>query len=742
MAAIPASFANATPNFDGIGYTGLVPPDPVGDVGPNHYIQAVNAQFQIFDKQGQSLAGPLDINQLWIDANAGEICQANNSGDPYVIYDHLADRWLITQIAVPNGFDSPPTAQCVAISQTADPVAGGWFLYEFVFNFYHDYPKIGLWPDGYYLSSERGFSEGMLNAVVFDRASMLKGNPANFQAFTSPPPALIWLPSDLDGPPPPPGTPNFYARHVDGDLWGGVDRIDIMAFTVDWADPANSSFAPLPSLPAAAFDSDLCNGTDLFNDCVPQPGTETLLETLPHWAMGPLQYRNFGDRETLVFNHTVDADGKDHAAIRWYELRRPPGGAWSIFQQATHSPDAGNPGFGDDVHRWMGSIAMDKAGNIALGYSISDGSTVFPSIAYVGRLATDPLGLTPQGAPPKGEIMLFNGGNSQIINENRWGDYSAMRVDPVDGCTFWYTQGYVAEGEPFGGDNGGAWATRIGAFRFPSCNQADLSIVQSGSLDSIHAGEELSYTITVTNSGPDTAFEVTVTDVLPSEVTYLSDTSPNGCDLNTSNQPTLTCPLGDIPPEANVIFEVRVAVPSDAVVNQSSGTTVITNIASVAAGTSEDPEKSNNSVAVDTVVEELANLKVTKDCKPDEPLSAGKTGTCTMTVENLGPSDARNVMLMDTYLSNDTFKFGDIKTTQGECEASPNPQKRSGEVTCSLGSIPAAPSADSHVTVTAKVKSDEDGNINSMAFVDSDTPDPNPANNKSEDFITVNRRER
>ena len=486
LAAAVEEFTQPNPNFNGIGTTNLTPPDPNGDVGPNHYIQMVNSQFQIFNKQGVSLAGPTNINQLWVAAGQNNACSQNNNGDPVVVYDNLADRWLMSQFAVPNGFSTPPTFECIAISQTADPVNGGWFLYQFQFSFAHDYPKIGVWPDGYYMSSQRGFSGGALNAVVFDRAQMLLGNAATFQSFNTPGPALILLPSDLDGAAPPAGTPNFYARAVDGGLWGGADRIDLFAFSVNWGNPALSTFTALPAVATAASDQNLCGGTNLFDNCVPQPGTTTLLETLPHWSMGHLQYRTFGTRETLVFNHTVDADGADHAGIQWFELRRPPGGAWAIFQQGTHSPDAGNPGLADDPHRWMGSIAMDRLGDLALGYSISS-STVFPSIAYTGRQVGDPLGQMTQP-----ETTLVSGTSAQT-GSSRWGDYSAMTVDPVDDCRFWYTSEYI-------GANG-RWLTRIGAFRFSAC---DLPITATGT--TFNAVEGASFTGTVALfTDPDTS---------------------------------------------------------------------------------------------------------------------------------------------------------------------------------------------------------------------------------------------
>ncbi|MDZ4278419.1 MAG: hypothetical protein U1B78_04710, partial [Dehalococcoidia bacterium] len=322
----PPQFSTATPNFDGIAFTGSTPPDTVGDVGPNHYIQMVNSRFQIFDKLGTSLAGPTNINQPWVAAGLNNTCAQRNDGDPVVLYDHLADRWMISQFAVPNGFATPPTFQCIAISRTPNPVTGGWYLYEFQFTFGHDYPKMAVWPDAYYLSSQRGYPGGSLNAVAFDRANMLNGNPATFQAKSTGGPAITFLPGDLDGPPPPFGTPNFFARHFDGAIWGGGDRVEVWAFSVDWGNPVNTSFTLMNSLATAAFDAGFCSPGSLFDTCIPQPGAQNL-DIIPNWPMWRLQYRNFGTHEAMVFNHTVDVDGSPHAGVRWYELRRTPVGA-------------------------------------------------------------------------------------------------------------------------------------------------------------------------------------------------------------------------------------------------------------------------------------------------------------------------------------------------------------------------------------------------------------------------------
>ncbi|MDQ3902370.1 MAG: hypothetical protein M3247_01765, partial [Thermoproteota archaeon] len=430
-------------NFDAIPATGFVPPDIVGDVGPNHYIQAVNVAFAIYDKAGTLLAGPLiPINQLWINANTNDACQFNNDGDPVIQYDHLANRWLISQFAVPPGTNGPTDFhECVAISRTADPVAGGWFLYDFTMSAYPDYPKIAVWPDAYYMGTNAGYPVG--HAWAFDRANMLNGNPASVIGFSAS--GAFMLPSDLEGPPPPSGTPNIFLRFVDGAEFGGADRLQMSEFHADFANPALSSFTALPDLPTAAFDSNLC-GFGFRPDCVPQPGTSQLLDTLRGEPMYRLQYRNFGTYQSLVVNHVVDVNGADRAGIRWYELRKVGGAPWSIFQQGDYSPDGAD--------RWMGSIAMDKNGNMALGYSVS-GTTTSPGIRYTGRAPTDPV-----GAMSQGEFTIVNGAGSQSFSR-RWGDYSSMNVDPTDDCTFWYTTEYFP--------TSANWQTHIASFKFTNC---------------------------------------------------------------------------------------------------------------------------------------------------------------------------------------------------------------------------------------------------------------------------------
>jgi hypothetical protein len=422
---------------------GLVPPDVSGAVGPNHYMEMVNEALAIYSKTGATLLAPVAIHTLW--AGIGAPCGTQDAGDPIVRYDRLADRWLISQ------FELNERVQCIGVSKGPNPVTDGWHLYAFPtqtatgVKISADYPKISVWPDGYYMGTQRGFPTSGLDVWVFERDKMLQGLPARQIQFQVAAPSLFLLPSDLDGPPPPAGAPNVFARHVDGDLWGGQDRLELFEFKTNWAAPATSTFQLVASLQTAPFSAVLC-GNQFIGACADQPGTTQKLETLPAWMMWRLQYRNFGTHQTLVTNHTVNT-GSDHAGIRWYELRKQGGGAWSIFQQGTHSPDT--------AHRFMGSIAMDEAGNIALGYTVSSAS-IFPSLRAATRAPTDPVGtLQP-------EITLKAGTGSQT-GAARWGDYTSMDVDPGAPCTFWYSGEYYKTTSP------GDWHTAAVSFRMPTC---------------------------------------------------------------------------------------------------------------------------------------------------------------------------------------------------------------------------------------------------------------------------------
>jgi len=461
--AMPSPIAN----FEGLGYnysgfsmTGA-PPDTEGDVGTNDYVQWVNSMFAVFDKStGGVLYGPANGNTLF--ANLGGRCASDNNGDPLVMYDRIADRWFMSQFAVSKS----PYYQCIAVSNTNDPVTTTWNLYAFSYGSnFNDYGKSGVWPDGYYMMFHM-FANGQTWAgtevCAFDRVKMLAGQVATQQCFGPNASYGGLLPSNFQGSTlPPAGSPNYFVAY-------GTNQLLFWPFHVDWTTTANTTFpfnSPT-SIPVASF-TEACGGSG--GTCVPQPGTTNTLDTLGDRLMWRSNYRNFGDHESLVFCHTVT--GGAGAGIRWYELRglsTTP----TVYQQGTYAPS-------DTIWRWMGSVNMDKEGDIAAGYSASS-SSLHPSLYYTGRLSTDALGTLGQG-----EATLFSGSGSQTGSLTRWGDYSTMSVDPTDDCTFWYTNEYLASDGTFN------WKTRICSFKFGSCNACVTPEAPTGLSASVPGDNEI-----------------------------------------------------------------------------------------------------------------------------------------------------------------------------------------------------------------------------------------------------------
>jgi len=452
--AMPAAVAN----FDGIKNTwGYYPPDTNGEVGRDHYLQTVNAGFQFFNKDGTAAIPVADNNTIW--QGFGGPCETSNEGDPVALYDQLADRWIMSQFAWTN-FYSGPYYECVAVSASGDPL-GAWHRYEILSpaKRFPDYPKLGVWSDGYYMTTNEFLIRGAtyvfsgVGAWALERDRMLAGQPAGM-IYTHLP-ASQWggmLPADIDGSAlPPAGSPAYFVE-VDDAAWDPAnipnDRIELWEYKVSWANPASSTFAKKNELQPSPFDGILCG----FANCVPQKDTAQKLDTLSYDTMFRLSYRNFGRYESLLINHTVDVGNgtTERAGVRWYEVRNPSKPV--LYQEGTFAPD-------DGIWRWMGSIAQDRQGNIAVGYSGSS-STSFPDIRYAGRLAKDPKGLLAQG-----ESVLHSGSGSQTGSAGRWGDYSDLSVDPTDDCTFWYTTEYMPS------TSYNSWATRIGSFKFSGCDR-------------------------------------------------------------------------------------------------------------------------------------------------------------------------------------------------------------------------------------------------------------------------------
>jgi hypothetical protein len=467
ISAGPAAATTPGLSFAGIGQgdygftDAYAPPDTNGAVGATQYVQWVNVNFAVFDKSTHALVfGPVAGNTIWSGFGGG--CQANNNGDPIVQYDKAANRWIMTQFSI----STSPYLQCVAVSTTSD-ATGSYYRYAFGFGTqFPDYPKLGVWPDGYYMSFNifnGGTTWAGAKACALDRNAMLAGAAATIQCFQQSTAVASLLPSDLDGTnPPPAGSPDFFLNY-------GSNSLNLWKFHVDFANSANSTFTGPTVIPVASF-SAACNGG---GTCIPQPGTTQKLDSLADRLMYRLAYRNFGDHEALVVNQSVTAGSS--TGIRWYEIRSP-NVTPTVFQQGTYAPDA--------AFRWMGSIAMDHVGDIAVGYSVSS-SSINPSIRYTGRVPTEPLGSL------ESETPVIAGSGSQLPTLSRWGDYSAMTVDPVDDCTFWYTNEYLKTSGDFN------WST---SFKFPGCSTSatQAPAITSANATTFTIGTLGSFTVTAT----------------------------------------------------------------------------------------------------------------------------------------------------------------------------------------------------------------------------------------------------
>jgi hypothetical protein len=506
-------------NRDGIGsgFSGpqggfsvrYAPPDNNGAVGTTQFVETVNVALAVFNKStGAVQYGPVNINTLWSGFAGG--CATNNDGDPTVVFDHLANRWVISQFSV----SSLPYTQCVAVSTSAD-ATGSYYRYAFQYDniAFNDYPKMGVWPDGYYVTynifnNAQTFAGSKICA--FDRAKMLTGASATQQCVSTSTAFGGLLPADLDGSTlPPAGAPNYLVA-----LGATSSQLAVWKFHVDWTNSANSTFSSAIPITVSSY-AEACGG----GTCIPQPSTGTRLDSLADRLMYRAAYRRFSDHEALVVSHAVTAGST--VGVRWYELRNLSGTP-AVFQQSTFAPDA--------TYRWMPSIAMDKQGNIALGYSASS-SAVRPEVRYTGRLAGDALNTMTQG-----ESTIVTGLGSQTQNLTRWGDYTSMSVDPVDDCTFWYTNQYLPASGSFN------WRTRLAAFKFPGCgttSSPDFSLSASPLSATVTQGTAAGYTVAVSPvNGYNGLVDLAVTSGLPAGAT--ATFTPNPASTTSSLSVTTT----------------------------------------------------------------------------------------------------------------------------------------------------------------------------------------------------------
>jgi hypothetical protein len=454
------------------------PPDTNGDVGPNDYIQTVNTSIGIFRKSDGFQEAAFSFDTFMSQGSFGNLCDTNNFGDPVVVYDTFEDRWIISDFAFVldgGGNVVAPSYQCIAASKTGNPVTGGWNFYSIqVTDGYNDYPKFGIWPDGLYMSANiftfgAGSGFKTARAWAFNKAQMYAGSPTvKVVSFDIPGGDFAVMPSNarLQTGTPPAGRPNLF---LSTELF--LNALTVYKFHVDWNSISLSTFTG-PDVPIA--------GTSWPNAAVgnaAQPGTATLLDVLQIRAMVQNQYTNFGGTESLWVPHTVRrANTSGLAAPRWYQVNVTGGTvAASLPQATTWDPDAANV-----INRFMPSLALDRAGNMAMGYSTSNG-TVFPSIMYAGRLAADPVNTF-----SKTEQTFFTGTASQT-GTTRWGDYSAMTLDP-DGCTFWYTNEYA---NPADQTFNHRWLTKFGSFRYAECTQVGAGGTVSGTVTTNPGGSPI-----------------------------------------------------------------------------------------------------------------------------------------------------------------------------------------------------------------------------------------------------------
>ena len=424
-------------NFDGVdaatSICGCAPPDTNGAVGATQYVQWVNTAFSIFNKTtGAKISGPTAGNAFW-SGFAGR-CQSNNNGDPIAQYDKAAGRWVMLQPVFSN-----PYKMCVAVSTTSD-ATGSYNRYEFDFaNVFPDYPKLGMWPasgNAAYFLSIRAFLNGQTfqgsQACGMDRAKMLAGNAATMQCKTISSQDGV-LPGDFDGTTlPPNGEDELFMNHT------GTTNVNFWKMHVDFSNPNNTTLTGPTAVSVPSYSQ---------ASSVPQKNTTQRLDALSGFSMYRLAYRNFGDHESLVTNHSVNVNGR--AAVRWYEFRKPS--SPTLFQSGNIKHKT--------LHNWMGSAAMDKQGNMAVGFSTSSASD-FPGISYAGRSAGDAAGKMKKHAGGN----TTNGSGSQTSGLSRWGDYSALSVDPTDDCTMYYTTEYLKSSGSFN------WSTKVNSFKFNTCS--------------------------------------------------------------------------------------------------------------------------------------------------------------------------------------------------------------------------------------------------------------------------------
>ncbi len=586
-------------NFDGPNVTqggGATPPDPSGAVGPNHYVSAVNVAVEVFDKQGNSLAGPTSLGNF--------IGDGQNSGDPIVMYDQLADRWFVSQFNLANN------GLAIAISETPDPT-GAYFLYEFPLDAFPDYPHYSVWHDAYYLTANKGGQ----NIYALERDVMIVGgaNPQilgfnlpgvvnNPNTVFSPEPAYL-LGTDFD-----PDTPG-YITYLQDDAWAGVteDHLKVYELDIDFDTPGNSTISAALEIPTEPFDSFLA---PFGAGELQQPGTAQRIDMITGVISYAAHYRPFADHNSWLVTFNVDVNGNNtDAGVRWIELRNSDTEDWSVYQEGTYAPADGNS-------RFMGSGAIDAQGNIGLAFNVG-GPTDPVGISYTGRFADDPLG---QMTIP--ETVIVEGSGVQTTT-NRFGDYSQLTMDP-DNFTFWHTAEY------FSSNN--FWVSRIASFRVSGGFEIDAGITDILSpVDGVLTDAE-TVEVQIRNFGSEELSNIPV--VLSVDGVEIANEIFTG-----------TIAPGE---SANYTFTQTADL---SVEGQTYEVTVCTNVAG--------DGFENNNCSTELVQHLFINdLGVTTIVAPESGESLSGAEDVTITIENFGSADQSNFGVsydLDGAVTNETF---------------------------------------------------------------------------------------
>lgn len=548
-------------NNNGAGH----PPDPNGDVGLTYYMQAVNTSIGIFNKQTGAKVASFTFNSFWSGAATGTACDTTNQGDPVVLYDSLNNHWIFMDFAWTDLLNGPYYF-CFGVSQTENPLGAYWRYPIRADDALHpwlpDYPKGGVWPDGLYFSanmfdclnsscSSATYKEA--RAYAFNLQKMEAGlslAPNDLQAADTSANYFTLLPSNVRGSQPPANTPNYF---VSEDLF--LYKWDVFKFHVDFAIPANTSLSGPTQVSQASY------VTAASSVAEPSPGNNA--ETLADRMMFLNQYRRLNTSESLWVQHTVGtASASTPTGIQWAQIDVSGG----IVNPAPLQQQIFNNG-SDGSNRFVGSLAVDRLGNAALGYSVSSAS-VAPDIRYVGRLVSDPLGQMPRSETTllAGVTRSVQAGSCGGSACTRWGDYSAMTVDPLDDCTFWYTNMYF----PVQGLN---WVTRIGSFKFPTCASSSTTTSLVSHPNPSVFGQTLTLTATVSTGAGTPSGLLSFTIAARQPVT--TSLSNGIATLVTTTLPAGTYPITATYAGDGAFSRSQAVLVPDQTVNKASTTTAL-----------------------------------------------------------------------------------------------------------------------------------------------------------------------